>query len=109
MGTSSWTVEDESILMAHYESFGASWDGWAALLPEYSTRSIREKAKELGLAEGKRGHLPHAISDDEVMRLFRSGLAASRIDRILNMRNGFAHDVIVRMWAYEKDKFGSKS
>ncbi len=105
MQRSSWSAEDERILMAHYGTVGPSWDGWSALLPDHGRSDISERAIDIGLDAPSRQrprNAPHSVSDSEVMRMFRNGFAPSRIDRILNMRSGFAHDIIVRMWNYEK-------
>jgi len=104
-----WTREDERILEAHFERVGASWDGWAALLPDRGPSAIRAKAEKMGLV-----HRPLAATSQvtrdvsgDVMRMFRNGFAPSRIDADLGIRRGRAHDVIVQEWRYEKEGFGS--
>lgn len=108
MAASSWTAEDERVLAAHFPRVGASWDGWAALLPDHGPRSIAAKASELGLsAGGWQGSAPISATRAEIMRMFRNGFAPSRIDMVLNMRDGYAHDLVVDEWRIEKESFGS--
>lgn len=103
-------MEDERILAAHFPRVGASWDGWAALLPDHGPRSIAAKARELGLSATAIAPRtsPHAATRAEVMRMFRNGFAPSRIDRILNAPQGHTHDVVVEEWRIEKEGFGSR-
>ena len=37
------------------------------------------------------------------MALFNAGLPPSEIDRRMNLVDGVAHSVIVKMWAYDKE------
>ena len=40
--------------------------------------------------------------DAEIARLFCNGVSCSRIDRVMRLIEGTAHDVIVSLWAKDK-------
>lgn len=109
MAQTRWSREDERVLAALYERVGADWDGWAALLPGRGPAGIRSKAERMGLrfeiaASYSR---PAVLDEGEVMRMLRGGFEPSRIDRVLGLESGTAHDLIVQEWAADKRAFGT--
>lgn len=49
-----WTPDEDELVRRHYPGHGATWDGWAELLPAHpKAPAIRSRATKLGVRAGR--------------------------------------------------------
>lgn len=110
MATTSWSREEDRILAANYPSHGSSWVGWESLLPDRTGSSIRNRAQKIGVSRDDYV-LPRVTMSESIIRMFHEGSTCSRIDELLGLHDGKAHDVVVKAWYEEKQRgrgFGTR-
>ena len=116
----SWSEEEDAALKTFYPRHGASWNGWAEVLPGRTEKAISGRAGRLGVIKErpkpkpKRSKVPKPEPklppagpsgyDDYVRRCMRSGMAPSQIDSMMGWWPGKTIRILTTMWDKETEK-----
>lgn len=103
--SSPWSDDEVEILKAHYDEHGASWDGWAMLLPDRSENAICKKAHGIKMeravkAKARKPRAKRAVDSREavVLRMMKQGMSPSQIDRKMKWVPGRTHSIVIDRW-----------